>query len=100
MNQQNYISIQCLTNILIRKLDDQGSYEILENYKKSFDIPKIPTSTYSSKTFSSLFFSLNNIKLGEEELLLVKRFDYLIIFYFLKSRSIFGVLQSIQIKFN
>ena len=46
-----------MTNILIRKLDDQGSYEILENYKKSFDIPKIPTSAYSSKTFSSLFLN-------------------------------------------
>ena len=33
----------------------RNSYEILENYRKSLDIPKIPTSAYSSKTFSSLF---------------------------------------------
>ena len=33
----------------------RNSYETLENYRKSLDIPKIPTSAYSSKTFSSLF---------------------------------------------
>ena len=33
----------------------RNSYEILENYRKSLDIPKIPTSAYSSITFSSLF---------------------------------------------
>ena len=36
----------------------RNSYEILENYRKSLDIPKIPTSAYSSKTFSSLFFTI------------------------------------------
>ena len=34
----------------------RNSYEILENYRKSLDIPKIPTSACSSKTFSSLFY--------------------------------------------
>ena len=33
----------------------RNPYEILENYRKSLDIPKIPTSAYSSKSFSSLF---------------------------------------------
>ena len=36
----------------------RNSYEILENYRKSLDIPKIPTSAYSSKTFSSLFLTI------------------------------------------
>ena len=39
----------------------RNSYEILENYRKSLDIPKIPTSAYSSKTFSSLFYMTCNI---------------------------------------
>ena len=39
----------------------RNSYEILENYRKSLDIPKIPTSAYSSKNFSSLFFPFFSI---------------------------------------
>ena len=57
----------------------RNSYEILENYKKSLDIPKIPTSAYSSKTFSSLFNHKNNLdtnlRFVEEKWWFVLKFD-------------------------
>ena len=42
----------------------RNSYEILENYRKSLDVPKIPTSAYSSKTFSGLFFASASANAG------------------------------------
>ena len=48
----------------------RNSYEILENYRKSLDIPKIPTSANSSKTFSSLFSTW--IQISEKHLILGK----------------------------